>query len=215
MFDRLLGFYSGNATSWGWRNLLQMAKEMDAARRARALDVARQRFSVEMDVATATTAIELMNAGDTPAWSVDFAVSILERMPPNVGIARAVTQLIIDRLRSPRLFATLVDYASPLIDGSGEGLRFARHITLAARRGDPADRRRLLQVLMPLLDELNDENDRATLLQACANLASGEDVGHISARVAIERADDSPRLNAARYILRRKGGLTLSHDGSV
>lgn len=206
VFDRLLGFYSGNPTSWGWRNLLHMAKEMDASRRARALDVARQRLSSEVDVATVTTVIELMNAGDTPASSVDFAVSILERMPPNVGIARAVTQLIIDRLRSPRLFATLVDYASPLVDGSGEGLRLARHITSASRRGDSADRRRLLQVLMPLLDELTDENDRATLLHTCANLASGEDVGHISARVGIERADEPPRLNAARHILRRKAG---------
>lgn len=205
-FDDLLGFYSTSSSSWGWRNFLHMAKELDTARQNNALLLARARLDVGIDAGTAKVVVDLMNAaGGAPAWAVEFAIAILRKVPGSVEVARAAAQLVTDHLRSPDLFRALLEYAAPLVGTTGDRLLLARNLGIAARYADRPARRRLLHMLLALLSETVSDHARATILHTCAGLADGGDVRRVTALLGPAQPAEAARIHAARHILRKKG----------
>lgn len=204
-FDDLLGFYSTNPTTWGWRNFLHMAKELDAPRRTEALLLAKGRLEVGIDVGTAKVTIDLMNtAGRPPDWALEFVIAILLKVPDSVDLARATAQLLTDHFRSPDLFRALLEYAATLIGTAGDPLLLARNLGTAARYADAPERRRLLDLLLGILGETSSAHARATILHTCATLAAKEDIKRVAKLLEPAQLGEPARTNTARHILRKK-----------
>lgn len=209
VFDALLGFYMKHPTTWGWRNLLQMAKDLDPERREQALELAWRRLDRSSDIGTAKVAVDLMNSGGAlPTWSVEFATSILRHHPDSIAIARSVAQLIKDHLRSPRVFEELLEYATPLVGVAGDGLLLSRDLASASRCATPTDRRRLLHVLLTIVEEASAIRIHPSLLLACASLAEPEDATTVERHLGPVEPNEARKLNAARHILKRKTGTS-------
>lgn len=204
-FDDLLGFYSKNSSTWGWRNFLHMAKKLDAERRNRALLLARNRLDAGIDAGTAKVMVDLLNAaGGPPEWALDFAIAILRKVPGSVDVARATAQLVTDHLRSPDLFRALLTYAEPLVGTTGDPLLLSRNLGTAARYANVSERRKLVGLLLAMLDQTVSACARATILHTCAALADGEDIRRVTVLLGPAEPGEVERIRAARHVLRKK-----------
>ena len=207
-FAVLIRFYDGNDTSWGWRNFLRFAANLDDGHlKTLALDQARGRLSRDdLEPIDGKVIADLVGLIDPPPnYAEILLIDILERFPGQMLVARAVAQTIISRVRSPTVFRVLLGYCESLIGlVDHQQIALVRNLTRAAHHAAPRDKQRWLSHMLSFVKEVSDPLTRAVLLHCSAQLADASHMNVLKNLIGPEDLHEHDELHHARHIIRRK-----------
>jgi hypothetical protein len=206
-FDRLLAFFNSNDIAWGWKNFLQIAKELDRDRKCKAITHARKRSAThDLSEAEAKVIIDLSSTiKELPYEAQELTRFLINKFPESIAVCRAAAHLVMNNWRDGAFLTYLLDVAIPLFGVSGQQLLLAQNLAVATlRSGGPTDKRRMYEALYALVPACQTPVARAHLIKSVAELAEPADARHLLDLIGPESSSEPTRIVAARHILKRR-----------